>query len=121
MAWAQVAMAALSLAKPSGSPPAVSGSSGNFANQIQQNGQAPWTLMMGGKGQPPEARAFTAAGRPDSYVMGLTGLSTTTNAAVGNGTAVTQPAAITNSLFQNPWMWGALAVAVVGVAWVAKR
>lgn len=119
--WAQAAIAAIGLLRPGGSTPNVSSSNGNFANQVQQNGQAPWQLTMGGKGQPPEARAFTAAGRADSFVMGLTGLSTTKNTAVGNGTAVTQPAAITNSLFQNPWMWGALAVAVVGVAWIGKR
>lgn len=118
MAWAQLGIAALGLLRPGGSPPAVSGSNGNFANQIQQNGPAPWTLTMGGKGEPSVGQAFQ---RPDSLVMGLTGLSTTTNKAVGNGTAVTQPAAVTNSLFQNPWMWGALAIGAVGVAWVAKK
>lgn len=116
MAWAQLGIAALGLLKPGGAQPAVSGSSGNFANQYQNNAPASWSLSMGGKG-PPVAQAF----RPDSLVMGLTGLSTTTNKAVGNGIAVTQPAAITNSLFQNPWMWGAIAVAVVGVAWIGKK
>ena len=117
MVWAQLAMVAASaLSKGGSAPPAVSGSSGNFANQMQQNGPAPWSLSMGGTG-PAVAQAF----RPDSYVMGLTGLSTATNRAVGNGIAVTQPAAITNSLFQNPWMWGAVAIAVVGVAWIGKK
>lgn len=117
MTWAQLGIAALGALRPSGTP-AVSGSNGNFANQIQQNGPAPWSLSMGGSG-PPVARAFES--RPDSFVMGLTGLSTATNRAVGNGIAVNQPAAITNSLFQNPWMWAGLAVAAVGVAWIAKK
>lgn len=120
MAWAQLGLAALNVLRPGGGgQPAVSGSSGNFANQVQQNAPAPWTLVMGGKGEPAVGRAFES--RPDSFVMGLTGLSTSTNKAVGSGTAVSQPAAITNSLFQNPWMWGAIAVAVVGVAWIAKK
>ena len=113
-----VGLQALGIIKGAATPaPAVSGSSGNFANQYQQNGPAPWTLVMGGGGEPRVAQAF----RPDSLVMGMTGLSTATNKAVGNGTAINQPAAITNSLFQNPFMWVALAVAVVGVAWVSKK
>lgn len=116
MVWAQVAMAAIGLAKGGSAPPAVSSSNGNFANQIMQNGQAPWQLSMGGKG-PPQAMAF----RPDSFVAGLTGIDTSTHSAVGNGTAVNQPAAITNSILHNPWMWAAGAIAVVGVAWMRKK
>ena len=108
-------IAASALTKGGQAAPAVSSSNGNFGNQYQQNGPAPWTLAMGGKG-PAENVAF----RPDSLVMGMTGMSTATNRAVGNGTAVNQPAALTNSVFQNPWMWGAVAVAVVGVAWIKK-
>lgn len=118
MSWAALGLQAIGMLRGGGSQPNVSGANGNFTNQIQQNGPAPWSLSMGGSG-PPVARAFES--RPDSFVMGLTGLSTATNRAVGNGIGVTQPAAITNSLFQNPWMWGAIAVAVVGAAWVGKR
>jgi hypothetical protein len=84
---------------------------------MSNHGLPAWNRTQGGNGQPPQAQAF----RPDSFVMGLTGLSTSgAGTAVGNGTAVTQPAAITNSILHNNWMWIAIAVAAVGVAWVKK-
>lgn len=116
MTWMQLGIAAIGAMSKGGAQPAVSGSSGNFANQQMQNGQAPWVLTMGGK-PAPENIAF----RPDSLVMGMTGMSTGTNSAIGNGTAVNQPAAITNSILHNPWMWAAGAIAVVGVAWMRKK
>lgn len=117
MTWMQLGLAAIGAVSKGSAQPAVSSSNGNFANQVMQNGQAAWQLSMGGSGQPPQALAF----RPDSFVAGLTGIDTSTNSAVGNGTAVNQPAAITNSLLHNPWMWAAGAIAVVGVAWMRKK
>jgi hypothetical protein len=71
-----------------------------------------WSTGAGGNG-PGQAMAFQ---RPDSFVMGLTGLSTTGNGyALGNGIAVKQPAAITNSIFQNPWMWGAVGLVAIAL------
>lgn len=58
-------------------------------------GMPGWNVNLGGDG-PPQARAFSE--RADSLVMGITGLSTITGRAAGNGTAVQQPSAMTNSL-----------------------
>lgn len=115
-AFAAIAGAALNSSRAAPAAPAVSGGFNGQMLDLSNHGIPAWNRTQGGNGQPPQAQAF----RPDSLVMGLTGLSTTTNAAVGNGTAVTQPAAITNSLLHNNFMWIALAVAVVGVAWIKK-
>lgn len=86
--------------------------------QRQGNQLAQWALAGGGS----ESRYGEAFQRPDSLVIGMTGLSTTGEGyAVGNGTTVNQPAAITNSLFQNPWMWGAAAIVGIAFIWKGKK
>jgi|GEM_PF-3374135 hypothetical protein len=73
-------------------PTDVSSSNGNFANQYQMFGLPGWNVNLGGDG-PPQAQAFS--NRPDSLVLGLTGIDSATGAAAGNGVAVSQPAAVT--------------------------
>lgn len=123
MAWEQlIPLAGQLLGGKGGAPagPAISGigqggqmlDMGNYGMQ----GLPAWNRNNGGNGQPPQAQAF----RPDSLVMGLTGLSTTTSSAAGNGLAATQPHAFLNTApFQttNILIIGAI---VLGVLWLKK-
>lgn len=80
------------------SPAVTSGGNGTFSNQTLIFGGLPaWNMNMGGNGTPPTAQAFDTTPRADSLVMGLTGLSTVTGQAGGNGIAATQPAALVRS------------------------
>jgi hypothetical protein len=111
-----VGLQALSILKGgAGSAPAQSASNGNFANTFQENGIASWNVNMGGNG-PPAAQAF----RPDSFVLGLTGLNSATGAASGAGLAVANtaaPFAGANSM----GMLLVVAVIAAGAAWIIKK
>lgn len=105
----------LGILKGGSAPPVVTSGAPAFNNQMMDLSNR--GIALPSASFRPEAQAFQT--RPSSYVMGLTGLSTTgAGAAIGNGTAVVQPVAITNSILQNRWMWAA--VAVVGIAFVFK-
>lgn len=99
--WA-AGLQALGILRGGGQPPTASSSSdGNFAYQTMLTGMPGWNVNLGGDG-PPQAQAFTQS-RPDSLVMGLTGISTATNRAAGNGISVAQPSVATGN-------WTALAL-----------
>lgn len=110
-------------------PPSVTATSGgptfdnqtiNFGDMGIEHALPDWLASQGGNG-PPAAQAFTAP-RTDSFVMGLTGLSTTgRGTAVGNGIGASQPAAISNSLLHNPMMWAALAAVGIAILWMHKK
>lgn len=100
------------------SPTVTSGGNGTFSNQTLVFGGLPsWNMFNGGSGTPPTAQAFDTAPRADSLVMGLTGLSTVTGKAGGNGLGVTQPAALVSN-----WSTLALVAAVgFGAAYFLKK
>lgn len=115
-----VTLAALfgAAAKVATPTPAVSGANGAFSNQFQENGIAPWNVNMGGSGTPPTAQAFS---RPDSFVLGLTGLNSATGVASGSGIAVQNMAAPFGA-GGNSWiMLAMVAVVAAGAAWLIKK
>lgn len=121
-ALAAVAGQALSSSKPAPASSALGGNAfnGQDINLGWQGGIPSWNRTQGGDGAPPEVVAF----RPDSYVMGLTGLSTQTNVAAGNGIAVNQPTAVLNTApFQalnNPTSLLLIGAIVLAAVWIAK-
>lgn len=120
--WSEIIGMVSGAAGKSSAPPPVNNTSGGhaFDNQLQDFGAGDWNINFGGNG-PQDTQAFQRP-RADAYVLGLAGLSTTgAGTAVGNGTTVQQPAAVTNSILQNNPMWLALAVAAVGIVWVMGK
>lgn len=108
-------MQILGMLKGGSAPPVVTSGAPAFNNQYMDMTNR--GISMPSESFRKEAQAFQT--RPSSYVMGLTGLSTTgAGAAIGSGTVTSQPVALTNSVLKNPWMWAA--VAAIGIAFASR-